>query len=48
MLHNRQGSGHLQVTSYLTLTGGIPPAVRERGDELQHLALALGKLVSAF
>jgi hypothetical protein len=48
MLHNRQGAGYVQVGSYFPLTGWIAAHVRERGDELQHLSLARGKIISGF
>jgi hypothetical protein len=45
MLHNRQGAGYFQVTGYFPLAGRIAVTVSKRGDELQHLSLALGKLM---
>jgi hypothetical protein len=36
------------MTGYFTLTGCIAVIIRKRGDELQHLTLALGELISGF
>src|SRR5476651_2780318 len=43
MFYDRQCSGNIQVTCYFPLTGGIAVVTCERGDELQHLFLALSE-----